>query len=95
MSKFSEEQILTIRRLYREGASQQEIAHQFQVNQTAISKIVRGANYRRFAKPETVRLCKDCQAPIGAGEKRCKPCSEKWRLTYFKQWIARSRAAKR
>lgn len=41
-TKLSPEKVVAIRKLYRKGIYQQEIASRFGVNQSAISKIVRG-----------------------------------------------------
>jgi hypothetical protein len=83
---FSEDQILTIRMLYLEGSTQQELAAQFQVGQPLISKIVRGVAYDRFGLPESIRLCCDCKKPLETSKRRCKECHKKWQHIYFKQW---------
>lgn len=68
-----------IRTSWQQGVKQKDLAQQFGITQSCVSKIVAG-----IPKPTHTpqgRRCIDCGTPLRY-KTRCEPCNQKWRVVY-------------
>lgn len=93
--KLTEEQVVAIRMRYLDGATQQEIAEQFHIGQSAVSKVITRMAYGRVPEPMDVkgRGCTDCHAQVFGKEKRCEKCRKIHQQSYYKQYRRKRKAA--
>lgn len=73
--KLPDDQKEAIRIAYADGAAQRDLAIQFGVSQSYVSKIC--AIIQRAPKPKPVRVCIDCETPIHF-KRRCPACNAIW-----------------
>lgn len=76
--RVSDENREKIRTGWQQGVTQRDLALQFGVTQSCISKIVSGIPKERSLY---VRRCADCGTPVRY-KVRCEPCNQKWRIAY-------------
>lgn len=72
---------------WQSGARQRDIAQQFGIAQSSVSKIVAGIP-RKKREPLLVRTCVDCGTPLKY-KTRCSDCNQKWRVAYNQDYTLR------